>query len=206
MKLHRDLAEVPAAVREKLRAALAELLAEGAEPSSHALRVRASVAAKSAAIVARLHRAGLLPPLVAPWVEAPAPAAPAQEEAPGAQLAARIRAAKTELELAEVANEAAAQLPEGTLEPGVSRALCDLIREQRRCLADAARRPRDDSTAFLAATKEVVPLIEIFEAIESDERRARALEQATALLTRLLEEDQVDPDRGAMQLGESALR
>lgn len=92
----------------------------------------------------------------------------------------RIRAAKTNEALAEISREVGALVGSGALSPSRGRAIQGLLAEARHNMKEhRAVEGDDDPRRVLLVSEEGERLLGAFEAIVSDARRARLLEQLT---------------------------
>lgn len=121
-----------------------------------------------------------------PWEDpAPAPVAPALTGPPaGEGLAARISAAQSHDDLLEAGKAVAMALLEQRdgVDTDVAARLTQLLTEMRQSVKGRSLEPKETLEAVLPVTEEAAPLVEAFEGIESDERRARILVQVQAEL------------------------
>lgn len=182
------MAEIPqearmfkGATRERVRRAMATVLEPVLREDKKAvsvakLRGAGSGDQNATTAMLRLWRAGSLS-IAEPWDDpapAPAPKAPVSED-----LAELIRAAQTHEDLL-AAVKAVALEAMGGMDPEVGRLLVQLAAEMRQSVKGKATDPKDSIDAVLPITDEAEPLVEAFEGIEDDERRARVLEWVQA--------------------------
>lgn len=125
-------------------------------------------------------------------------------------LGARIRAAKTHDDMLTISSEVCALVGTGSLSPARGRTIQGLIAEMRHSLKQHRDNEVDeDADQFVPLTEEGIKLVEDFEAIVSDERRAlvldhvrgqRAIDEAETPNVDLADEpasDLSDPKEGA---------
>lgn len=176
-----DLAAIPTDTRERLRAALVALLAEGQKVTAAVLRERAKAGGPAATLVARLYREGTLPPLTAPWEDEPEPgAAPAGAESGTAtveELLLALEHATQPSGVAEVARLVGRLCAAGQLDHASGRVVLDAATETRRALADqrATEPPPEDPRKMLLASPEAMQVARCVDWFVCDKRRDRVL-------------------------------
>lgn len=186
------MAEIPqearmfkGATRERVRRALASIVEPELRDDKKALSVAKLRGAGSgdqnaSTTLLRLWRAGQLS-LADSWDDPPPPPAPARsakadaDEGRGEDLAQLVRGAQTHDDLLAAGKAVALQVIDG-MDPDVAARLTQLLTEMRQSVKGRALEPKEVAEAVLPVTEEAAPLLEAFEGITDDERRARVLE------------------------------
>lgn len=176
MSLPHEALAVPEEQRERVRAALIELRRTGAKVTLAAVQKASGVKRQLVSKLLGLHRDGRLS-LDAPWTDAPAPAAPAQDGPSGDDelegLALAVESADSPRLLSEAAGRVAALALRGRLNPAIARVLRDLIQERRRGVAEAreVEAPPDDGMRIARASEGAMKLVRAFDSMVNGWRR-----------------------------------
>lgn len=112
-------------------------------------------------------------PATVPSVPAPPPRDGSRDEEAG-ELVGLIQAAQTHDDLLAAGKAVALELLNG-LDEKVAARLTGLLTEMRQSVKGRAQEPKDVVEAVLPVTEEARPLVEAFEGIADDERRAQVL-------------------------------
>lgn len=179
---------VPADALEALRGALAAMLGRGDKVTVRRLASLARARTQHAQLVVAAHRAGKLLVTPVPPADGAAGAGEDLEELTPERLAELVQDVDSHEAHLRAASHVTRAIALGKVSPVVGKALLDALKETRQGIKGAAAESQDDLEQLVPCTEEGARLIAVFEAITSDERRARLLELARAELALDLEE------------------